>query len=105
MSTHSIRKTVKTPKAAAYATQLSKHFGHKVDVEQIESGAIFHFSFGTGTAEVNGELLTLTATAETTEHLHKVATVLGAHLERFAFRENLQLGWPEPVTSIDGETS
>lgn len=105
MTTHSIRKTVETPKAAAYATQLGKHFGHRVGVEQIESWVIFHFPFGTGKVEVNGDLLTLTASAETTEHMHKVATVLGSHLERFAFRENLKLGWPEPVTSIDGETS
>ena len=103
MTTHSIQKTIETPKAAAYAAQLGKHFGHKIEVDHLEDAIVFHFAFGTGRADVDGDLLTLTASAATAEQMHKLAQVLGSHLERFAFRENLQLGWPDPVTSIDGE--
>lgn len=105
MTSHSIRKTIKTPKAAIYATQLSKHFGHKIKVEELENSVVFHFAFGIGQADVDGDLLTLSAAADSLEHMQKLAHVLGSHLERFAFRENLQLDWPSPTANIEGETS
>lgn len=102
---HRIQATVTTPKATAYMAQLGKHFGHKIKVEQVGDATVFYFAFGTGEADVSGDQLTLTALAETHESMAKLARVMGSHLERFAFRENLTLVWPEDKTSEESEKS
>ena len=102
---HHIQTTVATPKAAAYVAQLAKHFAHKIEVEQNGDLTVFHFSFGTGQADVSDGQLTLTAVAETPDQMTKLAHVLGSHLERFAFRENLSLVWPKDVTIVESEKS
>lgn len=96
----SSKTTVSTPKAAGYVAQLAKHFGHKIDVEQKAGAVVFHFSAGTAQARADGKLLQLNAEAETFEHLHEVEQILGSHLERFAFREDLRVIWPE-ATGIE----
>ncbi|MGB0902456.1 DUF2218 domain-containing protein [Halocynthiibacter sp.] len=102
---HHIQTTVTTPKAAAYVAQLAKHFSHKIEVEQNGDLTVFHFSFGTGQIDISGDQLTLTAAAETPDQMAKLAHVMGSHLERFAFRENLSLVWPEHVTTTESEKS
>ncbi|MCG7574865.1 DUF2218 domain-containing protein [Phaeobacter sp. CNT1-3] len=104
MTSHSIQKTIETPKAKAYASQLGKHFSHKIRVECFGNSMVFHFSQGIGRVDVNGDRLTMTASACNPEQMHSLAHVLGAHLERFAFRENLQLGWAKPSTTIEGKS-
>ncbi len=91
----SSQTTLSTPKADGYVTQLCKHFGHKIEVENSDGAAVFHFSSGTARAQAEGDLLTLSAQAETVAKLREVEEILGAHLERFAFREDLRVIWPE----------
>jgi hypothetical protein len=91
----SSKTTLSTAKASGYVAQLGKHFGHKIEVEQTSDGTVFHFSAGTARAQAQGDLLHLSAQADTAENLHKVETILGSHLERFAFREDLRVAWPE----------
>lgn len=86
--------SMSTPKADGYMTQLSKHFAHKIKVERTGNAVVFHFSAGTVQALAEGDLLTLSAQAKTAEHLHEVENIVGSHLERFAFRENLRVTWP-----------
>ena len=86
--------TIETQKASVYLTQLSKHFSHKVKVEQRDESVLFVFKLGVASVRVNGTTLMLGAEAKTDEDLLQVETILGSHLERFAFRENISVVWP-----------
>ena len=91
----SSQTTLITSKADGYVAQLAKHFGHKIVVEQRADAVVFHFSAGTARAQAEGDLLRLSVQAETLEQLQEVEQILGSHLERFAFREDLRVIWSE----------
>ncbi len=83
-----------TLKADSYLRQMCKHFAHKVDVTHEENTHVLRFSFGTGKLRATSDRIVLYAHAEDRQMLERVETVLGSHLERFAFRENLNVTWP-----------
>lgn len=85
---------VQTPKATGYLGQLCNHFGHKISVDRSEDTAVFHFADGLVTAQADGNTLVFDAQAETSAQLEKIEQIIGSHLERFAFRENLTVTWP-----------
>lgn len=87
------KTAVHTPKAAGYLAQLCKHFGHKIDVEQDADGAVFHFKDGLARGAAENSVLTLRVEAETEPKLRNLEHIVGSHLERFAFRENLRVTW------------
>lgn len=81
---------VKTPKASRYLQQLCKHFAHKVPVDfNAERGSIT-FPFGNCDLSAGEEALVLTVSGEDTAKLEQV---IGDHLERFAFREDIKIKW------------
>lgn len=85
--------TVTTQKASGYLQQLCKHFGHKIEVVfSAEKGSL---TFGTCHAELEAqpEGLVMRVFAENQEDIAKMQHVLGSHLERFAFREDLKFEW------------
>lgn len=84
---------IPTSKAANYLQQMCRHFGHKAVVTQSENAHTIQFGFGTGEMRAADDVLTLTAWAEDEDTLERLETVLGSHLERFAFRENLIVSW------------
>ncbi len=94
---------VETQKASAYLTQLSKHFAHKVKVEQSNESVRFIFKLGVASVRVSGTILILGAEATTDEDLAQVETILGSHLERFAFRENVSVIWPRDAQILQNE--
>jgi DNA-binding PadR family transcriptional regulator len=85
--------TAETPKAASYAAQLCKHFGHKTEAHFEDGRGEVVFPFGRLSLEVDGDRLTLTARAADAEMLPRVEEVTTSHLQRFAFREDLSLDW------------
>lgn len=77
-----------------YLAQLCKHFGHKVPAVFDETTGRIDFPFGTGSLEAVGEeTLILRAAAEDEERLAQLERVLGGHLERFAFRDPVEVRW------------
>ncbi len=85
---------VATTMPRRYLTQLCKHFGHKVPAVFDERKGRVEFPFGLGELEAVGEdALILRVSAEDEERLTRAEQVLGGHLERFAFREALQVSW------------
>lgn len=89
-----------TPKADGYVAQLAKHFGHKINVEQQADAAVFHFSAGTAWTQAEGDQLRLSVEADTLEQLQEVEEIFSSHLERFAFREDLRVVWPD-ITGLE----
>jgi len=84
---------VPTTSARRYMSQLVKHFGHRTEAGL--AGETGHIDFGFGRCELaarpNG--LVLKAAAEDEAALVRLEDVVARHLQRFAFREPLQVGW------------
>ena len=81
---------VQTPKASQYLQQLCKHFGHKVPVEFDELNGSITLPFGTCLLRARDTELFLAVEGPDTAKLEQV---IGSHLERFAFREPLNVTW------------
>lgn len=81
---------VQTPKASQYLQQLCKHFGHKVPVEFDTLNGSITLPFGTCLLQARDQELILTVKGTDTGKLEQV---IGGHLERFAFRESLNVIW------------
>lgn len=91
--TLSASTTISTAKASGYLQQLCKHFGHKTEADFSPSSGWIKFGFGRADLTANDTALQMTATAENSEDLARLERVLGSHLERFAFREDLSIEW------------
>lgn len=85
--------TVTTERASQYLASLCKHFAHKIPVRVGKGSGQIEFDFGQCDLSVNSGVLTLKVTAENRPDLEKTIDVMTNHLERFAFRENLDLKW------------
>lgn len=88
----SSQSTIATDHASKYLQQLCKHFGHKVPVTFSETGGKIELPFGACVLVATSSGLTMTATADAAD-LSKLERVMGDHLTRFAFRENLTPTW------------
>lgn len=84
---------IKTRKASSYLQQLCKHFGHKTEAEFSPTAGWIKFNFGRAELVAENETLTMRAHAETADNLDRLKHVLASHLERFAFREDLDINW------------
>ena len=85
--------TVSTGFAAKYVSQLCKHFGHKTPVRHKGDDGEIQFEFGSAELKATDQSLEMIARAPTAAELSRTEEVVGAHLERFAFRENISLEW------------
>ncbi len=87
--------TIVTPNASVYLKQLCRHFGHRVETTFDDHAGRIIFAFGECELHASGDGLELTAIAENREARERVESVVGSHLERFAFREELRVTWPK----------
>ena len=84
---------VSTDKAARYLVQLCKHFGHRVPAEWSDSEGVVRFEPGTCRMAAADDALILDCESATAEDLDVVETVVADHLLRFAWKEELTVGW------------
>ena len=87
------RSTIRSDRASSYLQPLCKHFGHSLDVEFTSDRDLISFDFGRCDLVAESDTLTMAAMAEDEEALERVERVMGSHLSRFAFRENLEITW------------
>jgi hypothetical protein len=87
------RATVATASGARYMVQLCKHFAHKLPTSFDDESGVLEFPFGTCALKAAPETLDLTVEAASAEDLARMETVIASHLERFAFREPLEVAW------------
>ena len=90
---HTATAEISTAKASGYLQQICKHFGHKIEVEFDTRIGKIAFPFGRAELEAEQDALALNASADNEEDLEKLKQVLSSHLERFAFRESLEIIW------------
>lgn len=84
--------TVATATAAKYLGQLCKHWGHKFVVEH--DGPNGKVVFPTAVLRLAaGPALVLTLDVDDASTLDRMQDVVAEHLQRFAFREALQVDW------------
>ena len=87
------KATIKTEKAGRYLQQLCKHFGHKVDVEFDDHTGWVKLPMGRADLAADDTTLTMSVNADDPDDLAKAQDVMQSHLERFAFREDLEIRW------------
>lgn len=105
---HKATAAVATDKASGYLQQLCKHFGHKVAARCDPQNGSIAFPFGDCALAVEngGASLDIRVSAASPEDLERLKEVIGGHLERFAFREALQVTWQgEPPVAATGATT
>ena len=94
--------TIRTTEASSYIRKLCKHFAHKIKVTYDEKEGIAEFPFGRALMTAGSETLRFDISSDTFEGIRQIKYVLVTHLEKFAFRESLEIGWkdeplpPEP---------
>ncbi len=84
---------VRTGMASRYLQQLCKHFGHKIPVEFTPEAGTIRFEIGACALKASGDVLSLEVTAATEAELERMRTIIGSHLERFAFRDKPEIAW------------
>jgi hypothetical protein len=84
-----------TSSASRYLVQLCKHWSHKFPVEYTPAWGRVPFPSGAVcTFEARDGSLAMTVDAPDEETLVRMQTVVGEHLKRFAFREDLgEINW------------
>ncbi|WP_323036817.1 aldolase/citrate lyase family protein [Pararhodobacter sp.] len=83
-----------TENASKYLQQLCKHWSHKAKAEfDAQQGTLVFDSGNRLVLTATPERLTLTATVGPRGDLARWQSVIEAHLQRFAFREELTLTW------------
>lgn len=84
---------VATPNASRYLQQLCKHFAHKVPATFDTATGRIEFPFGEARLQAEEGALLIAAAAAGADGLARLQEVIGSHLLRFAFREDLTLDW------------
>lgn len=84
---------VPTAKASRYIAALCKHFAHKITVDYDDTRGRADFPFGVCHLEADAEALTMRCEASDPDALARVESVVGVHLERFAWREKPAITW------------
>ncbi len=85
-------------RAPSLMATMAKHFGHKIEVEETDTGAILHFEMGNATLGCDDKVLHLSLEAPDEDRLETLRQVVESHLMRFAHRENPRaLDW-NPVS-------
>jgi hypothetical protein len=83
---------VATEHGSRYLQQLCKHWSHKFPVEFTPNNGRIEMSAGVLILDADAEGLGLRLTAAP-EDLERMEGVVAAHLQRFAFREELAFDW------------
>ncbi|MEG6508955.1 DUF2218 domain-containing protein [Methyloligella sp. 2.7D] len=89
------RTTVATPAASKYLQQLCKHFAHKAPATFDTKQGRVEFPFGLCELEARDNELAISCDSPDDLSMSKMQGVVGGHLERFAWREKLQVRWDQ----------
>ncbi|GGI02483.1 DUF2218 domain-containing protein [Egicoccus halophilus] len=95
---------VETAAGARYRKQLASHLGRKNEIREYDDRWDLVFPYGRCSMQVQSGtgLLTLVASAATSEDLEHVQRVMGNHLERFGRHDDLSVTWRGDPMSNSG---
>ncbi len=84
---------IPTASASKYLQQLCKHFQHKLPATFDPQAGQITFPFGETKLAAGDQALTILVEAADGEDLERLKDVVARHLQRFAFREELEIAW------------
>ncbi len=84
---------VATGSGRRYMAQLCSHFAHKLPATFDDESGQLEFPFGACALRASPDVLELTVDAADDEALARMEDVVARHLQRFAFRDPLQVAW------------
>jgi len=87
------RADVATADPVRYMKQLCRHFGHKQDATFNDQTGRIRFEFGVCDLAAERDRLALVVNADDEERLERMERVVGSHLERFGFRDEVTVSW------------
>lgn len=91
-----ITAQVVTENGLRYATQLCKHWSHKLEVEPDAAGGIVRFPDAIVRLEGSAKALSISVEAADRAKCEHIADVVEKHIDRFAFRESaLAYDWQD----------
>ena len=93
--------TFQTKAADRYLAKLCDHFGTRVKAKHRANKGWVQFAIGRCEMMADETALTLLVLADDQTQLDLLTTIVGAHLDRFAFRENPELNW-QPLDETSG---
>ena len=82
-----------TLKAISYLKKFCRHFAYKLPTKFDHTDGYVDFPFGDCWLRIKGNVITIRLEAETSDSLAKMEGVVGSHMERFAFRDEVKLSW------------
>ncbi|WP_421780022.1 DUF2218 domain-containing protein [Kiloniella litopenaei] len=88
-----MKASVQTDHASKYLQQLCKHFAHKVSVQYTPEKGDVDFGFGDCLMMADEKGLSFVCHADDRPRLEKIESIISIHLEKFAWRENLEMKW------------
>ena len=95
MSPLNAQADVPTAEASKYLQQLCKHFQHKIPAQFDEHAGTLDFSEGRATLKAESGLLKMKVEGRDEASLKSLEDIVARHLQRFAFRERLEIVWTE----------
>ncbi|MEI9986365.1 MAG: DUF2218 domain-containing protein, partial [Aliidongia sp.] len=84
---------IETAHSQRYLGQLCKHFGHRIPATYTDDSGRIEFPSGICSLSAAPGLLVLRTEAQDDLARRLLEGVVGSHLERFAFRETLEIVW------------
>ena len=114
---------VETERSRWYLEKLCRHFAQKAEalpdvdyngdahppvtahVQWADGVGVASFGWGRCTLRADADSLIVRAEAPDQQHLRRVESLVGNHLERFGRRERLAVEWTPPQRSADGHPS
>jgi hypothetical protein len=88
---------IATAHASKYLQQLCKHFQHKLPASFDATSGSITFPSGEAKLAADAQRLTLTVSVQSDDDLANLKDVVARHLQRFAFKEELDVAWREAV--------
>lgn len=85
--------TIATPNGSKYLQQLCKHWSHKFEVSFDPAAGTIPFPASVLNLAATPDALILTIVAPEAATIDRMEGVVVEHLQRFAFREDLQVAW------------
>jgi uncharacterized protein len=88
---------VATDRPERYGSQLTKHFGNKIEASWADGSGTVKFDAGEAVLHAEDGILRMRVNAADQESLQRLEQVVGSHLVRFGQRDELQVEW-NPVS-------
>ncbi len=84
---------INTREGTAYIRKLCRHFAVKVKATYTETSGEVWFPYSYCTMRTTPEQFIVTVAPENADDIDKAESVIVRHLEKFAWREKLEINW------------